>query len=59
MPQHRERIYLVGFIDDTDFSWDAFRRQAPDRMSMGDILHPNDGSEDASHENYSHFINRL
>jgi len=25
VPQHRERIYLVGFIDDTDFSWDAFR----------------------------------
>ncbi len=56
VPQHRERIYLVGFIDDTDFSWDAFRRQAPDRMSMGDIFHPNDGSEDASHENYSRFI---
>lgn len=24
VPQHRERIYIVGFRDDTPFSWDAF-----------------------------------
>lgn len=56
VPQHRERIYLVGYVDDTDFSWDAFRQQAPDRMCIGDILHPNDGSEDAEHENFSRYI---
>lgn len=56
VPQHRERIYIVGFSDATDFSWDAFRGLAPDSMMMGDILHPGDGSEDPAHENLSRFI---
>ena len=56
VPQHRERIYIVGYSNDTDFSWDAFRHKAPDSMSMGDILHPNDGSEDSTDVNLSRFI---
>ncbi len=56
VPQHRERIYIVGYIDDTDFSWDAFRQKKPDSMTMGDILHPENGIEDAGHENLSRFI---
>lgn len=46
VPQHRERIYIVGFREDTDFSWDAFRHKASDAKSMGDILHPQDGTEE-------------
>jgi len=45
VPQHRERIFLVGFRDDTDFSWDAFDRKKPDAKVMGDILHPQNSSE--------------
>jgi len=45
VPQHRERIYIVGFRDDTDFSWDAFRGKKKDAKIIGDILHPQNGSE--------------
>lgn len=47
VPQHRERIYIVGFRDDVDFSWDAFRAPSFDSQVMGNILHPEDGSEEA------------
>lgn len=45
VPQHRERIYIVGFRDDTDFSWDAFREKDKTAKTMGDILHPQNGTE--------------
>lgn len=56
VPQHRERIYIVGFRDDTDFSWDAFRHRDPDAVTMGDILHPQDGSENAGKETLKDYI---
>jgi DNA (cytosine-5)-methyltransferase 1 len=46
LPQHRERVYIVGFRDRSDFSWDA--STLPDSRlgpRMGSILHPEDGSE--------------
>lgn len=46
VPQHRERIFIVGFRDDTDFSWDAFRTKDKKSMTMGDILHTQNGSEE-------------
>lgn len=44
VPQHRERILIVGFREVTDFSWDDLRlpKQGPKLKS---ILHPQDGSE--------------
>lgn len=46
VPQHRERIIIVGFRDDTDFSWDAL--SVPDcHPKLKDILHPEDGTESA------------
>ena len=45
VPQHRERIFIVGFRDDTDFSFDDFVPPAKDSKVMADILHPEDGSE--------------
>src|SRR5690606_12311732 len=44
VPQHRERILIVGFREDTDFTWDDLRlpEQGPEIAS---ILHPEDGSE--------------
>lgn len=45
VPQHRERILIVGFRGKTDFSWDEL--QLPDNgvKRMSSILHPQDGSE--------------
>ncbi len=47
VPQHRERIFIVGFRDDTDFSFDDLiipdRSKAP---TLSEILHPEDGSEE-------------
>ncbi|HET8898729.1 MAG TPA: DNA (cytosine-5-)-methyltransferase [Rhodanobacteraceae bacterium] len=44
VPQHRERILIVGFRDATDFSWDDLQlpKQGP---RLHSILHPQDGSE--------------
>lgn len=47
VPQHRERIYIVGFREPVDFSWDAFRAPAADTVLMQNILHPGNGSEPA------------
>lgn len=56
VPQHRERIYIAGFRDDSDFSWDAFRHPQPDAKLMGNILHPQDGSEDSSDDGLKNYI---
>jgi DNA (cytosine-5)-methyltransferase 1 len=45
VPQHRERIYIVGFREKVDFTWDAFRAPAADARIMKDVLHREDGSE--------------
>lgn len=46
VPQHRERILIVGFRDPTDFTWDDL--QVPEKgPDIGSILHPEDGSEPA------------
>jgi DNA (cytosine-5)-methyltransferase 1 len=44
VPQHRERILIVGFREDTDFTWKDLRlpEKGPDITS---ILHKEDGSE--------------
>ena len=48
VPQHRERIIIVGFREETDFSWDNL--VVPDvRRTLKDILHPEDGTEPAEH----------
>ena len=45
VPQHRERILIVGFRGETDFSWDAL--QLPDKgaVKLSSILHPQNGTE--------------
>lgn len=47
-PQHRERIYIVGFRDPTAFDWDQVDLEDPSLIVgkvMKDILHPENGSE--------------
>jgi DNA (cytosine-5)-methyltransferase 1 len=44
VPQHRERIIIVGFREQTGFSFDEFRK--PDTgPRLGSVLHPEDGTE--------------
>jgi DNA (cytosine-5)-methyltransferase 1 len=46
VPQHRERILIVGFREPTGFSFDFFRR--PDTgPKVSSVLHPENGTEDA------------
>ena len=51
VPQHRERIIIVGFRDKNGFSWDdlSLPTQHP---KMSSILHPEDGSQ-AAEEPYT------
>jgi len=44
VPQHRERIIIVGFREDTDFTWDDLQL-ANVGPGIASILHPEDGSE--------------
>jgi DNA (cytosine-5)-methyltransferase 1 len=45
VPQHRERIMIVGFREPTDFTWDDLRLPEPTQR-LASILHPEDGSEE-------------
>jgi DNA (cytosine-5)-methyltransferase 1 len=48
VPQHRERIFLVGFdkrIGKTGFTWDDFRHPDPQAMTLNDILLPEEDVE--------------
>ncbi len=40
VPQHRERIFIVGFDGDTAFSWDDFRHPGPQATTLRDIMQP-------------------
>lgn len=44
VPQHRERILIVGFREKTDFNFDDVLLPK-DKPKMASILHPQDGSE--------------
>jgi DNA (cytosine-5)-methyltransferase 1 len=47
VPQHRERIFIVGFAKHCGFSWDAFRAPDPHSKRLDQILHTEDGTEPA------------
>lgn len=44
VPQHRERILIVGFKKNVNFSWDNLIIPT-ERPKLKDILHPEDGTE--------------
>lgn len=44
VPQHRERIIMVGFKKPTEFSWEALRLPSQGPV-LDSILHPEDGGE--------------
>ncbi|AFS54374.1 DNA (cytosine-5-)-methyltransferase [Leptospirillum ferriphilum] len=46
VPQHRERIFIVGFRSENGFSFDDLEIPVPSSGPvLGSILHPEDGSE--------------
>jgi len=46
VPQHRERIFIVGFRQPNDFNFSALEVPNPKNApALGSILHPEDGSE--------------
>lgn len=45
VPQHRERIVMVGFREDVPFTFDDMVIPPRGHRRMRDILHPEDGSE--------------
>lgn len=47
LPQHRERIVIVGFREDVPFTWDDLKLPTIGLRRMRDVLHPEDGSEAA------------
>jgi DNA (cytosine-5)-methyltransferase 1 len=44
VPQHRERIFIVGFREPTPFDWKTLRIPTKN-PTLASILHPQDGSE--------------
>ena len=44
VPQHRERVFIVGFREPTSFSWDDLKIPKT-KPTLASILHPQDGSE--------------
>lgn len=47
VPQHRERILIVGFSGKTEFTWDDLSLPKKDSIKLSSILHPQDGTEQA------------
>lgn len=45
LPQHRERIVIVGFLDDTGFTFDSLKLPEKGTITMSSVLHPEDGTE--------------
>jgi DNA (cytosine-5)-methyltransferase 1 len=47
VPQHRERIIIVGFRENVSFSWDDLKLPPKGSVRLKSILHPGNGSEKA------------
>ncbi|MCF7815296.1 MAG: DNA mismatch endonuclease Vsr, partial [Candidatus Cloacimonetes bacterium] len=45
VPQHRERIIIVGFKDETDFTWEDLDLPPKGTKTLKTILHPQNGTE--------------
>ncbi|HHW31025.1 MAG TPA: DNA (cytosine-5-)-methyltransferase [Clostridiaceae bacterium] len=45
VPQHRERIVIIGFLENVNFSWDNLKLPEKGIIKMNSILHKTDGTE--------------
>lgn len=46
VPQHRERIFLVGFSEPLGFDWSDVHIPDGEPPTLSDVLHPQNGSEE-------------
>lgn len=56
VPQHRERIFIIGFSQETPFSWDEFESVDKDSLTMKAVLHPQNGSENSEEEGLKRYV---
>lgn len=49
VPQHRERILIVGFKNKTAFSWNDLQLPEKGSVRLSAVLHPQNGSEEPEH----------
>lgn len=47
VPQHRQRIVIVGFKEDTGFTFEDLQLKPKGSIKLGSILHPQNGTEAA------------
>ncbi len=47
VPQHRQRIVIVGFRDPVPFTWDDLNLPTKGSVRLKSILHPENGTEEA------------
>lgn len=47
LPQHRERIVIVGFRNEVPFTWDDLKLPEKGSIKLREILHPENGTERA------------
>lgn len=47
VPQHRERIFIVGFRSPTAFQWEQIKKPTSPSKTLSAILHPQNGTEQA------------
>ncbi|MEP4258036.1 MAG: DNA (cytosine-5-)-methyltransferase [Rhizobiaceae bacterium] len=47
VPQHRQRIVIVGFKEDTGFTFEGLQLKPKGSIKLGAILHPQNGTEAA------------
>src|SRR3546814_16310050 len=45
VPQHRQRIVIVGFRDEVPFSWDDLKLPPKGSGRLNSVLNPEDGAE--------------
>jgi DNA (cytosine-5)-methyltransferase 1 len=50
VPQHRERVFIVGFKQPTNFAWDQVMMPDAENPLLGSILHSENGEELAEPE---------
>jgi DNA (cytosine-5)-methyltransferase 1 len=55
VPQHRERIIIVGFRGKTDFTWDALKLPKNGPV-LGSILHREDGTEEVPEHDRGRYL---
>ena len=46
VPQHRQRIVIVGFKEDTGFTFEDLQLKPKGSIKLGSILHPQNGTEE-------------